>query len=203
MSPISESTCRRHNQNGSGEEAFEGGQCEADDARGPLDGSAIPRVAGLTSALTGSLMRRRGPTSPTSVCHHVIINTGAEGFWQCGDAQLAVDSGYRLIVATQLASNVRNWAHRSCSMKSGEISTCSLEGAADAGYCDEWNLSVLEIREITDTWHRVTKVGSQRTGARGSTQRRTGWSGSWLRPWAGNGNASSCLPMLPVLGPRR
>ena len=45
------------------------------------------------------------------------------------------------------------------------------------------------------------KAGGQRTGTRRSTQRRTGWSGSWPCPWARNGtrNASGC-PKHPTAG---
>ena len=79
-----------------------------------------------------------------------IMKTSAEGFQQCYNAQVAVDSDHQLIVATELTANASDQGamvglldeiREEFDVQPGKV-------LADAGYCNERDLSELEARGI-------------------------------------------------------
>ena len=79
-----------------------------------------------------------------------IMKTGAEGFRQCYNAQVAVDGEHRLIVATELTSNASDQGKMMGLLDEvKETFDAQPETVlADAGYCNERDLSELEARGI-------------------------------------------------------
>ena len=160
------------------------------------DGSAIPRAGSRTSAPVGSLMRRRRATSPTPT-----VPSKQRGGVQCYNAQVAVDGEQQLIVATELTSNASDQGAMMGLLDEVKetFDTQPETVLADAGYCNERDLSELEARGIDGY-----VASGWRTRTRRGTRRRTGWSRSWPRPRAGSGtrNASGC-PRRPMVGSRK
>ena len=79
-----------------------------------------------------------------------IMKTSAEGFQQCYNAQVAVDGEQQLIVATELTSNASDQgAMMGLLNEVKETFDAQPETVlADAGYCNERDLSELEARGI-------------------------------------------------------
>ena len=79
-----------------------------------------------------------------------IMKTSAEGFQQCYNAQVAVDAEHQLIVATEVSSNASDQRHLVRLLDDVEA-THEVRPAtvlADAGYCNEHDLAVLEARGV-------------------------------------------------------
>ena len=78
------------------------------------------------------------------------MKTSAEGYQQCYNAQVAVEGGSQLIVATGVTSSVSDQGHLvrlldNVEAAHGERPTTVL---ADAGYCNERDLAALEERGV-------------------------------------------------------
>ncbi len=78
------------------------------------------------------------------------MKTSAEGFQQCYNAQVTVDGEHQLIVATELGSNASDQgAMVGLLDEVKETFDAQPETVlADAGYCNERDLSELEVRGI-------------------------------------------------------
>ena len=128
---------------------LEAAQREADDARGrrpgwernPKGGQPYKRAYGEPDEKAQSNF-----TDPDSA----IMKTSAEGFQQCYNAQVAVDGEQQLIVATELTSNASDQgAMMGLLDEVKETFEAQPETVlADAGYCNERDLSELEARGI-------------------------------------------------------
>ena len=90
------------------------------------------------------------------------MRTSSEGFQQCYNAQVAVDGEHQLIVATELTSNGSDRGALVGLLDEVRDRFDAQPGTvlADAGYCNERDLSELEARGID---------GYVATGARGQT----------------------------------
>ena len=137
-----------------------------------------------------------------------IMKTGAEGFRQCYNAQVAVDGEHRLIVATELTSNASDQGKMTGLLDEvKETFGAQPETVlADAGYCNERDLSELEARGIDGyvapgregkktvrrdarthpATHRMVEKLATPAGRERYAQRK------WLRPMAGS-------PWLPAI----
>ena len=130
-------------------ERLESAQREADDARGrepdwernPKGGRPYKRAYGEPAEQAQSNF-----TDPDSA----IMKTSAEGFQQCYNAQVAVDGEHQLVVATELGSNASDQGGMLGLLD--EVNDTFGERPervlADAGYCNERDLSELEARGI-------------------------------------------------------
>ena len=186
-------------------ERLEAAQREADDARGrgpgqernPKGGGPYKRAYGEPDGKAQGNF-----TDPESA----IMRTGPEGFRQCYNAQVAVDGEHQLIVATELTSNANDQGALVGLLDEVGDRFGAQPGTvlADAGYCNERDLSELEARGIDG--YVATGRGGRRSANRdaGGTLRRTAWSKSWPHPRAGSvtRNANGC-PRRPTAGSRR
>ena len=130
-------------------ERLEAAQREADDARGrrpewkrnPKGGKPYKRAYGEPEDKAQSNF-----TDPDSA----IMKTSAEGFQQCYNAQVAVDGEHQLIVATELTSNASDQGAMVGLLDAVEETFDAQPETvlADAGYCNERDLSELETRGI-------------------------------------------------------
>ncbi len=122
---------------------------ERDDARGrkpgedrnPKGGPPYKRAYGEPEAKAQSNF-----TDPQSR----IMKTSAEGFQQCYNAQLGVDGAHQLIVAAEVTSNGSDQGRMLGRIDEVE-SVCGVAPEvvlADAGYCNEADLAVLEERGV-------------------------------------------------------
>ena len=128
---------------------LEAAQREAHDARGrspgqdrnPKGGQPYKRAYGEPEDKAQSHF-----TDPNSA----LMKTSAEGFQQCYNAQVAVDGEHQLIVATELTSNASDQgAMVGLLDEVKETFDAQPETVlADAGYCNERDLSELEVRGI-------------------------------------------------------
>ena len=128
---------------------LEAAQREADDARGrspgqprnPKGGQPYKRAYGEPEHKAQSHF-----TDPDSS----LMKTSAEGFQQCYNAQGAVDGEHQLIVATEWTSNASDQgAMVGLLDEVKETFDAQPETVlADAGYCNERDLSALEVRGI-------------------------------------------------------
>ena len=128
---------------------LEAAQREADDARGrspgqprnPKGGQPYKRAYGEPEDKAQSHF-----TDPDSS----LMKTSAEGFQQCYNAQGAVDGEHQLIVATEWTSNASDQgAMVGLLDEVKETFDAQPETVlADAGYCNERDLSELEMRGI-------------------------------------------------------
>ena len=122
-------------------------QREADDARGrkpgvkrnPRGGPPYQREYGEPDATAQDNF-----TDPQSR----IMKTSAEGFQQSYNAQVAVEGGNQLIVATGVTSNASDQGHLVQLLDDVEATHGERPATvlADAGYCNERDLAVLEER---------------------------------------------------------
>ena len=99
-----------------------------------------------------------------------IMNTSAEGFQQCYNAQTVVDAERQIIVAAHLGSAATDQGfmlplldgvQETCGVKSGAV-------LADAGYCNEEDLATLEERGI-DGYVALGREGKERVGVDSET----------------------------------
>ena len=130
-------------------ERLEARQREADDARGrkpgskrnPRGGRPYKRAYGVPDESAQDNF-----TDPESR----IMNTSAEGFQQCYNAHLAVESGNQLIVATEVSSSASDQGHMVPLLDVVEATHGERPATvlADAGYCNERDLGVLEERGV-------------------------------------------------------
>ena len=130
-------------------ERLEAARREADDARGrepgrernPKGGRPYKRAYGEPDGKAQSNF-----TDPESA----IMRTGSEGFQQCYNAQVAVDGEHQLIVATELTSNASDQGALVGLLDEVGDRFGAQPGTvlADAGYCNERDLSELEARGI-------------------------------------------------------
>ena len=130
-------------------ERLEARQREADDARG--------REPGVRRNPRGGRPYQRGYGEPEETAQDNftdpesrIMKTSAEGFQQCYNAQVAVEGGHQLIVATEVSSNASDQGHLVTLLDEvgathGERPATVL---ADAGYCNERDLAELEKRGV-------------------------------------------------------
>ena len=128
---------------------LEAAQREADDARGrrpewernPKGGQPYKRAYGEPEDKAQSNF-----TDPDSA----IMKTGAEGFQQCYNAQVAVDGDHQLIVATELTTNASDQGAMVGLLDEVKDTFDAQPETvlADAGYCNERDLSELEGRGI-------------------------------------------------------
>ena len=128
---------------------LEAAQREADDARGrrpewernPKGGKPYKRAYGEPDEKAQSNF-----TDPDSA----IMKTSTEGFQQCYNAQVAVDGEHQLIVATELTSNASDQGAMVGLLDEVKDTFDAQPGTvlADAGYCNERDLSELEARGI-------------------------------------------------------
>ena len=128
---------------------LEAAQREKDDARG--------RVPGLKRNPKGGRPYKREYGEPDAKAqsnftdpHSRIMKTSSDGFQQCYNAQLAVDDAHQLIVAAEVTANASDQGQllpRLDEVKAayGAVPERVL---ADAGYCNERDLSVLEDRGV-------------------------------------------------------
>ena len=134
---------------------LEAAQREADDARGrrpewernPKGGQPYKRAYGEPEDKAQSHF-----TDPDSS----IMKTSAEGFQQCYNAQVAVDGEHQLIVATELTSNANDQGAMVGLLDEVEETFDAQPETvlADAGYCNERDLSELERGVSTGMWRR-------------------------------------------------
>ena len=130
-------------------ERLEAARREADDARGrgpgrernPKGGRPYKRACGEPDGKAQGNF-----TDPESA----IMRTGPEGFRQCCNAQVAVDGEHQLIVATELTSNASDQGALVGLLDEVGDRFGAQPGTvlADAGYCNERDLSEPEARGI-------------------------------------------------------
>ena len=128
------------------------------------------------------------------------MKTGAEGFRQCYNAQVAVDGEHQLIVATELTTNASDQGALVGLLDEVEDTAQPETVLADAGYCNERDLSELEARGIDGyvapgregkktvnrdahthpATHRMVEKLATPAGRAHYAQRK------WLRPMAGS-----------------
>ena len=177
---------------------LEAAQREADDARGRRPewerrgGQPYKRAYGEPEDKSNF-------TDPDSA----IMKTGAEGFQQCYNAQVAVDGEHQLIVATELTSNASDQGEMTGlldEVKETAQPETVLPATAMSGTCRSSKRGV-----STGMWHRGGRGKRRRAATRTRTRRHTGWSRSWRHQRGGSGtrNASGCAQWLEVLGFRR
>ena len=124
------------------------------------------------------------------------MKTGAEGFQQCYNAQVAVDGEHRLIVATELTSNASDQGEMTGlldEVKETAQPETVLPATAMSGTCRSSKRGV-----STGMWRRGGRGKRRRAATRTRTRRHTGWSRSWRHQRGGSGtrNASGCAQWL-------
>ena len=134
------------------------------------------------------------------------MKTSAEGFQQCYNAQVAVDGEHQLIVATELTSNASDQGAMVGLLDEVKDTFDAQPETvlADAGYCNERDLSELEGRGI-DGYVAPGREGKKTVDRDAHTpRRRIAWSRSWPHQRGGSGthNASGC-PKRPMAGSRK
>ena len=130
-------------------ERLEARQREADDARGRKPGSKRNPKGGRPYKRAHGEPDEKAQdnfTDPESR----IMKTSQEGFQQCYNAQLAVEGENQLIVATEVTSNASDQGRLAGLLDEveavfGERPKTVL---ADAGYCNEADLAMLEERGV-------------------------------------------------------
>ena len=142
-------------------ERLEAAQRAADDARGrqpgedrnPKGGSPYKRSYGEPEGKSQSNF-----TDPDSG----IMKTSSEGFQQCYNAQVAVDGEHQLVVATEVTANASDQGELPGVLDAVQ-ETCDAQPEtvlADAGYCNERDLTDLEKRGI-DGYVALGREGKQ------------------------------------------
>ena len=182
---------------------LEAAQREADDARGrqpewernPKGGQPYKRAYGEPEDKAQSNF-----TDPDSA----IMKTGAEGFQQCYNAQVAVDGEHQLIVATELTSNASDQGKMMGLLDEVKETFDAqpetvLPATAMSGTCRSSKRGV-----STGMWRRGGRGKRRCAATRTRTRRHTGWSRSWRHQRGGSGtrNASGC-PKRPMAGSRK
>ena len=142
------------------QERLKAAQRQADDARGrgpewernPKGGGRYKRAYGEPGEKAQSNF-----TDPDSS----IMKTSAEGFQQCYNAQVAVDGDHQLIVATELTANASDQGAMMGLLDEvrEKFGVQPEKVLADAGYCNERDLSELEARGI-DGYMATGREGS-------------------------------------------
>ena len=148
-------------------------QREADDARGrqpewernPKGGQPYKRAYGEPEDKAQSNF-----TDPDSA----IMKTGAEGFQQCYNAQVAVDGEHQLIVATELTSNASDQGEMTGLLDEVKETFDAqpetvLPATAMSGTCRSSKRGV-----STGMWRRGGRGKRQRAATRTRTRRHTG-----------------------------
>ena len=124
-------------------------QREKDDARG--------RVPGLKRNPKGGRPYKREYGEPDEKAQSNftdpqsrIMKTSSEGFQQCYNAQLAVDDAHQLIVAAEVTANASDQGQllRRLDEVKAAYGAVPERVLADAGYCNERDLSALEDRGV-------------------------------------------------------
>lgn len=92
-----------------------------------------------------------------------IMKTSAEGFQQCYNAQMAVDGENQLVVSNQLTANAGDQGQLPALLDRvrEELGAVPAVVLADAGYCNERDLALLETRGI-DGYVAVGREGRKR-----------------------------------------
>ena len=173
---------------------LEATQREADDARGRRP--EWERRGGQPRAC-GEPEDKSNFTDPDSA----IVKTGAEGFRQCCNAQVAVDGEHQLIVATELTSNASDQGEMTGLLDEvKETAQPETVLPAMSGTCRSSKRGV-----STGMWRRGGRGKRRRAATRTRTRQHTGWSRSWRHQRGGSGtrNASGCAQWLEVPGFRR
>ena len=144
---------------------LEARQRQADDASG--------RKPGMTRNPKGGQPYKRDYGEPESKAQEHftdpesrIMKTSSEGFQQCYNAQVAVEGGNQLIVATKVSSNASDQGHLPSLLEEVE-ETCGKRPAtvlADAGYCNEADLKTLEERGV-DAYVALGREGKRAIAA--------------------------------------
>ena len=176
---------------------LEAAQREADDARGRQpEWERNPKGGQPYKRAYGEPEDKSNFTDPDSA----IMKTGAEGFQQCYNAQVAVDGEHQLIVATELTSNGSDQGKMMGLLDEVKETAQPETVLADAGYCNERDLSELEARGIDGyvapgregkktvrrdahthpATHRMVEKLATPAGRERYAQRK------WLRPMAGS-----------------
>ena len=191
---------------------LEAAQREADDARGRRpEWERNPKGGQPYKRAYGEPEDKSNFTDPDSA----IMKTGAEGFQQCYNAQVAVDGEHQLIVATELTTNANDQGAMVGLLDEVKdtFDTQPETVLADAGYCNERDLSELEGRGIDGyvapgregkktvnrdarthpATHRMVEKLATPAGRERYAQRK------WLRPMAG----SPWLPAVQRAGPEQ
>ena len=128
---------------------LEARQREADDARG--------RKPGMKRNPKGGRPYKREYGEPDEKAQDNftdpesrIMKTSQEGFQQCYNAQVAVEGGNQLIVATEVSSNASDQGHMVALLDAVETAHGERPKTvlADAGYCNEADLVMLEGRGV-------------------------------------------------------
>ena len=96
-----------------------------------------------------------------------IMKTSTDGFQQCYNAQIAVDGTQQLIVATDLSAHPSDQGQRHAVLDQVEanVKQRPLTVLADAGYCNERDLELLETKGI-EGYVAVGRDGRRAAGAR-------------------------------------
>ena len=181
---------------------LEAAQREADDARGRQpEWERNPRGGQPYKRAYGEPEDKSNFTDPDSA----IMKTGAEGFQQCYNAQVAVDGEHRLVVATELTSNASDQGKMMGLLDEVKETFDAqpetvLPATAMSGTCRSSKRGV-----STGVWRRGGRGKRQCAATRTRTRRHTGWSRSWRHQRGGSGtrNASGCAQWLEVPGFRR
>jgi len=128
---------------------LEAAQREADDARGRSPGQDRNPKGGRPYKCAYGEPQDKAQSNFTDP-DSAIMKTSAEGFQQCYNAQVAVDGEHQLIVATELTANASDQGAMMGLLD--EVKETFDEQPetvlADAGYCNERDLSELEARGI-------------------------------------------------------
>ena len=180
-----------------------GGDCCGEGAGGATRGGRCARAPwerrGGQPRAYGEPEDKSNFTDPDSA----IMKTGAEGFQQCCNAQVAVDGEHQLIVATELTSNASDQGEMTGLLDEvKETFDAQPETVLPAmsGTCRSSKRGV-----STGMWRRGGRGKRRRAATRTRTRRHTGWSRSWRHQRGGSGtrNASGCAQWLEVPGFRR
>ena len=94
-----------------------------------------------------------------------IMKTSSEGFQQCYNAQVAVEGANQLVVATEVSANASDQGRMVPLVDGVEAAfgTRPETVLADAGYCNEADLSALEDRGV-DAYVALGREGRRRVG---------------------------------------
>ena len=128
---------------------LEAAQRKADDARGRRPGSKQNPKAGRPYKRAYGEPAEKAQSNFTDP-ESSIMKTSAEGYQQCYNAQVAVEGGSQLVVATEVTSNASDQGALPKLLDAveedyGERPASAL---ADAGYCNEADLAELESRGV-------------------------------------------------------
>ena len=115
-----------------------------------------------------------------------IMKTSSEGFQQCYNAQVAVSGENQLIVATEVSSNAsdQGWILPLVEEVRTTFGEQPETVLADAGYCNEGDLAVLEERAV-DTYVALGREGKQEVGVNADQYPATARMGKKLATSAG------------------